>query len=162
MPIEKLKTFLDKEGIKYVIITHSRAYTAQEAAASAHIPGREVAKTVMVKLDGRMAMAVLPASYHIDLEHLAGAAGAKKVSLASEHEFAALFPDCDTGAMPPFGNLYGLPVYVDERLTHDTWIAFNAGKHSVAIQMAFSDFRKLVEPTVVALAERAYRSPAAA
>ena len=153
MPIEKLKTFLDKEGIKYVIITHSRAYTAQEAAASAHIPGREVAKTVMVKLDGRMAMAVLPASYHIDLEHLAGAAGAKKVSLASEHEFAALFPDCDTGAMPPFGNLYGLDVYVAESLTEDDEIAFAAGTHTELVRMGYNDFERLVKPKVLAFSE---------
>jgi len=153
MPIEKLKTFLDKEGIKYVIITHSRAYTAQEAAASAHIPGREVAKTVMVKLDGRMAMAVLPASYHIDLEHLADAAGAKKASLASEHEFAALFPDCDTGAMPPFGNLYGMDVYVAQSLAEDDEIAFAGGTHTELVRMAYGDFERLVKPRVMAFSE---------
>lgn len=153
MPIEKLKTFLDREGIKYVIITHSRAYTAQEAAASAHIPGRELAKTVMVKLDGLMAMAVLPASYHVNLEHLAEVAGAKKVSLASEHEFAGLFPDCDTGAMPPFGNLYGMDVYVAESLTEDDEIAFAAGSHTELIRMAYADFERLVKPKVLAFSE---------
>lgn len=153
MPIDKLKSFLDGEGIKYVIITHSRAYTAQEAAASAHIPGRELAKTVMVKLDGRMAMAVLPASYHIDLEHLAEAAGVKKAALASEHEFAGLFPDCDTGAMPPFGNLYGMDVFVAESLAEDDEIAFAAGSHTELVRMAYDDFERLVKPKVLAFSE---------
>jgi Ala-tRNA(Pro) deacylase len=154
MPIEKLKTFLDREGIKYVLISHSRAYTAQEAAASAHIPGRELAKTVMVKLDGQMAMAVLPASYHVDLEHLAEVAGADHAVIASEHDFSSLFPDCDTGAMPPFGNLYDMEVYVAESLTEDEEIAFAAGSHTELLRMSFADFERLVKPKVLAFSER--------
>ena len=154
MPIEKLKTFLDREGIKYVVISHSRAYTAQEAAASAHIPGRELAKTVIVKLDGRMAMAVLPASYHVDLEHLAEVAGADYAAIASEHDFSSLFPDCDTGAMPPFGNLYDMEVYVAESLTEDEEIAFAAGSHTELLRMSFADFERLVKPKVLAFSER--------
>lgn len=154
MPIEKLKTFLDREGIKYVLISHSRSYTAQEAAASAHIPGKELAKTVVVKLDGRMAMAVLPASYHVDLEHLAEVAGVDHAAIASESDFSSLFPDCDTGAMPPFGNLYDMEVYVAESLTEDEEIAFAAGSHTELLRMSFADFERLVKPKVLAFSER--------
>lgn len=153
MPIEKLKTFLDREGVKYVLITHSRAYTAQEAAASAHIPGKDVAKTVIVKLDGRMAMAVLPASFHVDLEHLAQVAGAERATIASEREFADHFPDCDTGAMPPFGNLYDMEVYVAESLAEDDEIAFAAGSHTELLRMSYRDFERLVKPKVLAFSE---------
>lgn len=153
MPIEKLRTFLDREGVKYVIITHSRAYTAQEAAASAHIPGKDLAKTVIVKLDGRLAMAVLPASYHVDLEHLAEVAGVERATIASEKDFAGQFPDCDTGAMPPFGNLYGMDVYVAEALAEDEEIAFAAGSHTELLRMSYRDFERLVEPKVLAFSE---------
>lgn len=153
MPIEKLKHFLDQEGVKYVLISHSRAFTAQEAAASAHIPGKELAKTVMVKLGGRMAMAVLPASFHVDLEHLAEVADVETAELATEFEFAGFFPDCETGAMPPFGNLYGIDVYVAESLTEDEEIAFNAGSHTELMRMSYGDFARLVKPTVLAFSE---------
>ncbi len=148
MPVQKLKRFLDEKGVKYVMISHSRAYTAQEIAASAHIPGKELAKTVMVKLDGKMSMAVLPASSQIDLAQLGEAAGAKSVELATENEFAGLFRDCDPGAMPPFGNLYGMPVYAAEELTEDEEIAFNAGSHTELMRLRYEDFARLVEPTV--------------
>jgi Ala-tRNA(Pro) deacylase len=105
MPVEKLREFLDRNRIKYVVISHSPAHTAQEIAASAHIPGRNMAKTVIVKLDGRLAMAVLPASELVDLELLADAAFAQRAELADEEEFEDRFPDCQLGAMPPFGNL---------------------------------------------------------
>jgi Ala-tRNA(Pro) deacylase len=149
MPARKLKEFLDRYHTKYVNISHSPAYTAQEIAASVHIPGQELAKTVIVKLDGELAMAVLPASSRLDLALLKEAAGARQVELASEPEFKDLFPDCEIGAMPPFGNLYGLPVYVAQTLTDDREIAFNAGTHSELIRMAYSDFERLVEPVVV-------------
>jgi Ala-tRNA(Pro) deacylase len=149
MPVKKLKDFLDRERVKYVTLTHSRAYTAQEIAASAHIPGRELAKTVMVKLDGRMAMAVLPASFKIDFDRLKEAAGAKSVGLATEDEFKGMFPDCEVGAMPPFGNLYGMEVYVAERLVEDDEIAFNAGSHTELIRLSYKDFSRLVKPKVV-------------
>jgi Ala-tRNA(Pro) deacylase len=146
MPVKKLKEFLDSNKIKYTSIAHSPGYTAQEIAAAAHISGKEVAKTVVVKIDDKMAMAVLPASYKIDLDLLKKAAGAGKVELASEQEFESRFPDCDIGAMPPFGNLYGMDVFVAEKLTEDEEIAFNAGSHSELIKLAYRDFEKLVRP----------------
>ena len=146
MPVKKLKAFLDEQHIKYVSITHSTAYTAQEIAASAHIPGKEVAKTVMVKVDGAMAMAVLPASYQIDFDLLKTAIGAQEVELATEEEFKGLFPECEVGAMPPFGNLYGMDVFMAASLAEDEEIAFNAGSHTELIQMAFPDYVRLVTP----------------
>lgn len=148
MPLQKLTAFLDSHGVKYLTIDHSRAYTAQEIAASAHIPGKELAKTVMVKLDGAMAMAVLPASYRVDLDALKAVAGAQEAALATEAEFKDLFPECEVGAMPPFGNLWGLPVYVAATLAEGKEIAFNAGTHSQLVRMAYADFERLVRPTV--------------
>src|SRR4030042_6978596 len=126
MPVKKLKDFLDRENIKYVNLYHSIAYTAQEIAASVHVKGKEMAKTVVVKLDGRMAMAVLPASHQVDFERLRRASGAQDARLATEQEFKDLFPGCDIGAMPPFGNLFGMDVFVAQALTQDKEIAFNA------------------------------------
>ena len=154
MPAKKLKEFLDSENIKYISIMHSRAYTSQETAEMAHISGKELAKTVMVKLDGQMAMAVLPADEQIDLDLLKSNTNAKKAVLATEDQFRNLFPQCETGAMPPFGNLYGQDVYVEESLTADETIAFNAGSHSELIQLNFSDFKRLVKPKVVRMSTR--------
>ena len=151
MPAQTLKGFLDSNHVKYTIITHSPAYTAQEAAASAHIPGKDLAKTVIVKVDGEFAMAVLPASKQVSLARLKEAAGAGDAEIASEEEFEKLFPDCELGAMPPFGNLYDMPVFAAEELTEDDEIAFNAGSHSELVQLAYSDFDKLVQPKVVVL-----------
>ncbi len=149
MPVlKKLKEFLDGEGIKYVVLKHSPAYTAQEIASSAHIKGRELAKTVMVKVDGDVAMAVLPASFRIDLEAFKKALGAGTVELSTEKEFKDLFPECETGAMPPFGNLYGMDVYVASSLTEDDSIAFNAGSHTELVQLSYEDFAQLVNPKV--------------
>jgi Ala-tRNA(Pro) deacylase len=149
MPVKKLKDFLDKNNIKYVTMKHSTAYTAQEVAASAHIPGKELAKTVMVRVDGKMAMAVLPASYKVDFKQLKEAAGAKSVTLASEQEFKDMFPECEVGGMPPFGNLWGMEVYVAKSLAEDKEIAFNAGSHTELIRLAYADFETLVEPKVL-------------
>jgi Ala-tRNA(Pro) deacylase len=149
MPVKKLKEFLDSNNIKYVTISHSLAYTAQDIAASAHIPGRELAKTVIVKIDGKMSMAILPASDKIELDLLKEAVGSSKVELASEQEFEDLFPGCEIGAMPPFGNLYGMQVFVDENLTEDTEIVFNAGSHTELIRLSYKDYEKLVKPSVV-------------
>jgi Ala-tRNA(Pro) deacylase len=146
MPLRKLREFLDQSGVKYVSMSHSEAYTAQEIAASAHVPGKELAKTVMVKLDGKMAMAVLPASYKVDFAKLKAAAGAQKVELAPEEDFKDLFEGCDVGAMPPFGNLYEMDVYVSESLAEEEKIAFNAGSHTELISLSFSDFERLVKP----------------
>jgi len=150
MPLNKVKAFLDGHRTKYVLISHSKAYTAQGIAAISHIPGKELAKTVILKLDGALAMAVLPASYQVDLEALRRATGVQVAELASEREFKQHFADCDTGAMPPFGNLYSIPVYVDQTLTEDHEIAFNAGSHYELIKMAYRDFERLVKPEVMA------------
>ena len=152
MPVKKLKDFLDDKGVKYVSINHSAAYTAQEIAASAHIHGRELAKTVVIVMDGKMALAVLPASRKISFEFLREATGAEDVQLAGERAFCDMFPGCEVGAMPPFGNLYGLAVYVSKSLAEDEEIAFNAGTHTELIRMAYADFERLVEPTVARIA----------
>ena len=149
MPVRKLKELLDKENIKYVSIIHSTAYTAQEVAASAHITGKELAKTVVVELDGKMAMAVLPANRKVVLQDLREVTGSDEVKFASEEEFRQRFPECETGAMPPFGNLYGMEVYVAEALTENDEIAFNAGSHTEVIRLAFRDFERLVRPKVM-------------
>lgn len=148
MPVQKLKEFLDSNNVKYVTISHSPAFTAQEIAATAHIPGKELAKTVMVKIDGKMAMAVLPAYNKIDFDRLNEAAGAETVELASEEEFKGLFPNCDVGAMPPFGNLYDMDVFVESHLAEDEEIAFNAGSHTELVRLSYKDFEQLVEPKV--------------
>ena len=152
MLAKKLKDFLDENNIEYVVITHSPAYTAHRVAASAHISGRELAKTVMVKIDDKMAMAVLPASYRVGLTFLKETVGAKRVELASEPEFKDMFPDCDVGAMPPFGNLYGMDIYVAEKLAEDKEIVFNACSHRELIRMAFNDFERLAKPKIVKFA----------
>ena len=149
MPVKKLKEFLDKEGVKYVSIIHSPAYTAQEVAASAHIPGKELAKTIIVELDGQMAMAVLPANRKIVLQDLREVTGSDQVKFASEEQFRQRFPGCETGAMPPFGNLYGMEVFLAETLTALEAIAFNAGSHTEVIRMSFKDFERLVQPKVM-------------
>ena len=151
MPVEKLKQYLNDNQVKYVTITHSKAYTAQDIAAAAHISGKDLAKTVMVKLDGTMAMVVLQGHAHVDLGHLAELVGADGAELATEDEFAELFPDCEVGAMPPFGNLYGLPVYVSAGLAADEEIAFNAGSHTELIKLAYADFARLASPAVLEL-----------
>jgi Ala-tRNA(Pro) deacylase len=152
MPVKKLREFLDSHQIKYVAIAHSAAYTAQEIAASAHVRGKDLAKTVMVTLDGKMAMAVLPASRKVGFDLLGEAAGAKNVQLASEQAFRDMFPGCEVGAMPPFGNLYDMDVYVSHLLAEDEEIVFNAGSHTELIRMAYKDFERLVVPKVAKIA----------
>ena len=142
MPVERLQAFLDDHHIKYVTITHSRAFTMQETAAATHIPGKELAKAVIVEIDGKLAMAVLPGSQRVDLDLLREAVGA-------ESAFKDRFPECDLGAMPPFGNLYDMPVYVADSLTEDEEIAFNAGSHTELVKMSYRDFERLVQPRVM-------------
>jgi Ala-tRNA(Pro) deacylase len=149
MPAKKLKEFLNSQNIKYVSIQHSPAYTAQEVAASAHVSGRDLAKTVIVTVEGTMAMVVLPADRKVVLSDLREVLGAEKVKLATEDEFKGRFPDCEIGAMPPFGNLYGMEVYVAPNLAAEAEIAFNAGTHTEIIQMAYPDFARLVNPKVI-------------
>jgi len=155
MPAKQLKDFLDSHNIKYVTISHSRAYTAQEIASLAHIRGDEFAKTVIVRIDGELVMAVLPASYQVDLALLKVAANGKKIALASETDFRDRFPECDVGAMPPFGQLYGMPVFVDESLTRDKEIAFNAGTHHELVRISYADFARLVQPKVASFSTAA-------
>lgn len=152
MALTSLIDHLDRQNIKYVVIHHSPAYTAQGIAGLAHIPGQELAKTVIVRLDGKLVMAVLPAKYHVDLMLLRRAAKAKTAALASEEDFQATFPECETGAMPPFGNLFGLTVFADHSLEKDKEIAFNAGTHRELIRMTWDDFKRLVEPKIISFA----------
>ncbi|MDZ7736162.1 MAG: YbaK/EbsC family protein [Gammaproteobacteria bacterium] len=149
MSMEKVKQYLDDQQAKYVIMKHSKAYTAQEIAAAAHIPGKHFAKTVVVKIDGKLAFAVLPATDHVHTEKLAKSAGAKSVELAEEKDFKDSFPDCELGAMPPFGNLFDMEVFVSPHLTEADMIAFSAGSHTEVMQLSYSDFEKLVNPAVV-------------
>ena len=150
MPESRLKDFLDQENIKYVTIAHSPAFTAQEIAEKSHIPGKELAKTVVVKIDGVMSMVVTPASEHVRMNKLKETLGADEVELASENEFKDSFPDCETGAMPPFGNLYDMKVFVSQALREDEQIAFNAGSHSELVQLPYTVFERLVKPILLA------------
>jgi Ala-tRNA(Pro) deacylase len=149
--LSKLREFLDSNNIKYLVISHSLAYTAQGVAALTHIPGKELAKTVILMVDGRLAMAVVPASYKVDLLRLKKYLGSDTVELATEADFRDHFSDCETGAMPPFGNLYGMEVFADNSLALDKEIAFNAGTHRELVRMGFADFRGLVNPVMLPL-----------
>ncbi len=152
MSLPRLKEFLDCHNTEYVVISHSLAYTAQGIAALAHIPGQDLAKTVVVKIDGELAMAVVPASRHVNLPLLRSAAGAEEAALAAEWEFKDRFPDCELGSMPPFGNLYGMKVFADESLANDKEIAFNAGSHRELVRMSWEDFVAMAEPKIVRIA----------
>ncbi len=154
MPVRKLKEFLDQNGVRWVSIVHSPAYTAQEVAASAHVRGKDLAKTVMVRVDGKPVMVVLPASQRVDFQVLREVTGGQNVVLASEAEFRELFPDCEAGAMPPFGNLYGMDVYVAPKLAEDEEISFNAGSHTELMKLRYADFERLVKPKVAAFVQR--------
>lgn len=148
MPNRKLQNFLDDQMVRYITINHSKAFTAQEIVASLHIKGKKFAKTVMITVDGKMAMAVLPASYRINLQKLKEMTNASQVCLASEDDFEFIFPGCDVGAMPPFGNLYDMPVYMAASLVAEDDIYFNAGSHTELIKMKFTDYEELVNPEV--------------
>lgn len=154
MPGKELKEFLDENKIKYVTVTHSTAYTAQEVAALTHTKRKDFAKTVMMMLDGTLAMAVVPASYQIDMAQLKEGTHANTVALASESEFRTRFPGCETGAMPPFGNLFDMAVFIDESLTKDLEISFNAGSHNELIRLLYKDFERMVKPKVLKFAAR--------
>jgi Ala-tRNA(Pro) deacylase len=159
MPLPKFREFLDSHNVKYLIISHSIAYTAQDTAALVHLSGKKLAKTVIVKVDGILAMVVVPACLHVDLDLLRWNTGALNVELATEQEFQSAFPDCETGAMPPFGNLYDMPVYADESLAAQEEITFTAGTHRELLRMAWADMARLVDPQIVQLT---YRAAAAA
>jgi Ala-tRNA(Pro) deacylase len=150
MAIARLKRFLDENGVRYVTIRHSLAHTAQEVAESAHVSGRELAKTVIVRIDGKLAMVVVPAPQFVKTESLKEELNAESVELAHEEEFINAFPNCEPGAMPPFGNLYGFEVYVSASLSKDEEISFNAGSHTELIQLAYGDFIRLARPVLLA------------
>jgi len=155
MPVsERLVHFLEEQHVPFVTIPHARAYTAQEIAASVHVPGQEVAKTVIVLADEKLHMAVVPATRRIELVLLKNALAVKKIRLATETEFEGVFPECEVGAMPPFGNLYRIPVIVDESLKKDREIVFNAGSHTETVKMAFDEFVDLVKPMFASFTER--------
>lgn len=151
MPARRLKDFLDRHEVPYVSITHSPAYTAQGIAHMAHIPGGEMAKTVVIKADGRLVLAVLPASRRVDLAVFREAIGAEAVELATERDFMETFSGCELGAMPPFGILWDVPVFVSQDLAEHDVIAFNAGTHTELVQMRYVDFQRVAQPTVVSL-----------
>jgi Ala-tRNA(Pro) deacylase len=155
MPVRRVREFLDSLRVRYVTLRHSPAYTAQEIAAAAHVKGSELAKTVMVKIDGKIAMAVVPASRMVDFERLREVAGGEKADLASEREFRDSFPECEVGAMPPFGNLWGMETYVSEELARDPEIAFSAGTHTELIRLPFEDYKRLVQPRIAEFSVRA-------
>lgn len=153
MPVlTKLREFLDGEKVKYEVLSHRQAFTAQEVAQAQHVPGKELAKVVMLRSGKEFLMAVLPAPYRVDLDRAKEAIGKPDLALATEGEFKDLFPQCEAGAMPPFGNLYRLPVYVDRSLTLDEEIVFNAGTHTQTVKMQYADFARLVQPKVCSFA----------
>jgi Ala-tRNA(Pro) deacylase len=149
MPIlAKLREVFEAHKVPYSVHSHPHAYTAQEIAALQHVKGRRLAKVVMAKADGRMVMLVLPADHRVDFGKLRAVLGAQEVRLAQEAEFQGLFPGCEVGAMPPFGNLYGLPLYTDRVLEKDEEIVFNAGTHTLTAKVAWRDYLGLVKPVV--------------
>lgn len=151
MPEQQLKQYLDEQGVRYEVLSHAPAFTSQEVAAEAHVPGRQFAKAVAVRIDDRLVLAVLPATDQVDLGALKASVGAQSVELASEEEFGARFPGCEVGAMPPFGNLYEMEVFVSPHLAQADEIAFNAGTHSEVVKLAYGDFVRLVQPVEVRL-----------
>ncbi len=151
---DRLENYLRENAVPFEVQHHPRVVTAQEVAATEHIPGKMLAKTVMVLADGEMAMLALPAPYEVDLEKVGEALGAREVRLAEEEEFENAFPDCEVGAMPPFGNLYELPVYVEEALAEDETIFIRAGTHTETMSLRYADFEQLVQPSVAEFARR--------
>ncbi len=149
---DRLEQYLREQHVAYEVQHHPLAYTAQRVAAAEHVPGKELAKTVIVITDDRSVMVVVPASRNVQVSKLAAALGASQARLAEEREFEALFPDCELGAMPPFGNLYGMDVYVDRMLAEDERIVFRAGTHTETMRMNYADFARLVKPMVVDVA----------
>lgn len=149
MTVERIRRFLDENDVHYRLAPHPPAFTAQEVAAEAHVPGRRFAKVVTISVDDRLALAVVPATERVDLERLTRALGADRVVLASEAEFRRAFPGCEVGAMPPFGNLFGMETFVSRHLDESDEIAFNAGTHTEVMYVPWSDFERLVEPVIL-------------
>ena len=149
MILKQLTDFLNTHSVKYVVIHHSPAFTAREVAVSAHLPKKEVAKTVIARIDEKPHMLVLPASQMVDFAQLRHVTNADSAVLATEREFNTLFPECEIGAMPPFGNLFNMPVIVADSLREDEEIAFNGGTHRELLKMSYKDFERLVEPRIL-------------
>jgi Ala-tRNA(Pro) deacylase len=149
MPVQQLKEFLDEAGVEYMCLSHPPAYTAQELAHHVKIAGDRVVKTVIIELDGKMAMLVMPATWRIRWDRLSRILDTDFIDLADEQEFKDRFPDCEVGAMPPFGNLFGMTVYCAEALTEQPELAFAAGSHSESVHMKTADFINLVQPMVL-------------
>lgn len=145
---ERMEEYLRENGVGFEVMTHSQAFTMQEVAAALHVPGKQVAKVVIVKTPAKMAMLVLPAPYRLDFPKVRALIDAKEVRLAQEEEFEDLFPDCETGAMPPFGNLYDVPVYVEQALAEEPDIIFRIGTHRETMKVAYPDYARLAQPTV--------------
>lgn len=153
MPIlRRLEEVLKRNQLYYKEIVHAEAFTAQEVAAAMHVHGQELAKAVMIKADGRFVMAVVPASWRVDFGKLKEVLKEKDIRLATEAEFKGLFPDCEPGAEPPFGNLYDVETLVDKSLAEDEHIYFNAGTHYEAVEMDYKDYERLVKPKVAEFA----------
>lgn len=152
---EKLKKYLDSNGVKYGVLRHGEAYTAQEIAATMHVSGKMLVKVVMLKSDKGFIMLALPADRRVDIPAVVADLGLKMATLASEDDFRRLFPDCDAGAMPPFGNLYGVPVYVDKSLAGARHVIFQAGTHSEAVKMSYDDFIRLADPQQIEASRQA-------
>jgi Ala-tRNA(Pro) deacylase len=156
MPIlAKLSEYLDRNQVPYEVLSHRQAFTAQEVAAEQHVHGKELAKVVMLRSGAEFIMAVLPAPYRVDMDRARAVLGKPDLVLATEEQFKDLFPGCEPGAMPPFGNLYGLAVYVDTELTRDDTIVFNAGTHTQTVKMKYADLARLVRPQVVSIVDKA-------
>lgn len=154
MPLKKLIDYLEENQVRFTRVIHSTAYTAQVIAHRAHISGNVLAKTVVLKNpQQKFIMGVIPANYQVDLDKISEIHG-EKLELATEEEFEKLFPGCETGGMPPFGNLFDLPVYVSESLSQTQDIAFNAGNHRELLQMSFDDFHRLVKPKIAGFSRK--------
>ena len=155
MPIlTKLREFLEQEKVTYSVHSHPEAYTALEIAALEHVKGRMLAKVVIVKTDAdELVMLVLPADRRVDFRKTAAVLGTEELRLAQESEFRDRFPTCDVGSMPPFGNLFGLPVLVDSLLTENDEIVFNAGTQTLTAKLRFADFKRLVQPRIASLSK---------
>ena len=148
----RLQELLDRSGVAYTHTVHPLAYTAREVAAAEHLPAQEVAKVVVFLAENGYCMVVLPANKVVDFQELRALLGFSHARLATETELAELFPDCELGAMPPFGNLYHMPLYLDSGLLADESIAFNAGTHRDVVHLRLDDYRRIASPEVVKLA----------
>lgn len=160
--LRRLQEYLDRHHVRYEVLGHEEAYTAPEIAHTLHVSGKILAKVVMIQADKRFVMAVLPANWKINFARLKEALRSRRVRLATEDEFKGLFPDCEIGTMPPFGNLYGIDVYVDQSLTEDETIVFQAGTHFGAIKLRYEDFANLVHPKVAEFHQARPRWPVSA